>query len=153
MLPLLLLPLLVPSAEPAKADRLADAPKIAARIDGFLARRQATLDELTADSTSVFFGVNVSCARCHDHPLVPDWTQDHYYGMASFFVRTAEAGKGKQKNGEVGEKPVADIQFVTTKGQRRTAKVMFLSGRTLDAAAAQSRREQLVKVALEEKAF
>jgi Protein of unknown function (DUF1549)/Protein of unknown function (DUF1553) len=122
------------------------------RADRFLSRRQNSLEELTADSTSVFFGVNVSCARCHDHPLVSDWTQDHYYGMASFFVRTAEAGKGKNK-GDVGEKAVADIQFVTTKGERRTAKVMFLSGRTLDAAATQGRREQLVKVALEEKAF
>jgi hypothetical protein len=122
------------------------------RADRFLSRRQNSLEELTADSTSVFFGVNVSCARCHDHPLVADWTQDHYYGMASFFARTAEAGKGKAK-GDVGEKPVADIQFVTTKGERRTAKVMFLSGKTLDAAAKQGRREQLVNVALEEKTF
>jgi hypothetical protein len=123
------------------------------RADRFLARRQNSLEELTTDSTSVFFGVNVSCARCHDHPLVADWTQDHYFGMASFFVRTAEAGKGKRNSAEVGEKPVADIQFVTTKGERRTAKVMFLTGRTLDAAATQGRREQLVKVALEEKTF
>jgi hypothetical protein len=123
------------------------------RADRFLARRQNSLEELTADSTSVFFGVNVSCARCHDHPLVADWTQDHYYGMASFFVRTAEAGKGKQRNSEVGEKSVADIQYVTTRGERHTAKVMFLTGRTLDTAAAQSRREQLVKVALEERTY
>ncbi|HKI31244.1 MAG TPA: DUF1549 domain-containing protein [Gemmataceae bacterium] len=122
------------------------------RADRFLSRRQNSLEDLTADSASVFFGVNVSCARCHDHPLVTDWTQDHYYGMASFFARTIEGGKGK-KNGEVGEKPVAEITYVTTKGERRTAKVMFLSGQTLDAAAAQGRREQLVKVALEEKAF
>ncbi|HEX5273413.1 MAG TPA: DUF1549 domain-containing protein [Gemmataceae bacterium] len=121
------------------------------RADRFLVRRQASLEELTADSTSVFFGVNVSCARCHDHPLVPDWTQDHYYGMASFFVRTAEAAKGKKA--DVGEKPVSDIQFVTTKGDRHTAKVMFLTGKTLDAAATQGRREQLVKVALDEKTF
>jgi hypothetical protein len=126
--------------------------KEAKRADRFLSRRQNSLEDLTADSTSVFFGVNVSCARCHNHPLVADWTQDHYYGMASFFARTAEAGKGKNK-GDVGEKPVAEIQFVTTKGERRTAKVMFLTGKTLDPAAAQGRREQLVKVALEEKAF
>ncbi len=122
------------------------------RAERFLAKRQNSLEELTADSTSVFFGVNISCARCHDHPLVADWTQDHYYGMASFFVRTAEAGKGK-RNGDVGEKAVADIQFVTTKGERRTAKVMFLTGRTLDAAATRGRREQLVQVALQQKAF
>jgi hypothetical protein len=121
------------------------------RADRFLVKRQNSLEDLTADSTSVFFGVNVSCARCHNHPLVPDWTQDHYYGMASFFARTAEAGKGKK--GEVGEKPTAEIQFVTTKGERRTAKVMFLTGKTLDPASSVGRREQLVKVALEEKAF
>jgi hypothetical protein len=123
------------------------------RADRFLSRRQKDLDELTNDTARVFFGVNVSCARCHDHPLVADWTQDHYYGMASFFARTAEAAKGKARNAEVGEKPVAEVMFVTTKGERRTAKVMFLSGRTLDAAGQQSRREQLVKVALEEKGF
>jgi hypothetical protein len=122
------------------------------RADRFLSRRQRDLEEMTNDAARVFFGVNVSCARCHDHPLVADWTQDHYYGMASFFVRTAEAGKGK-RNGDVGEKPVAEIAYVTTKGERRTAKVMFLSGRTLDAAVKEGRREQLVKVALEEKGF
>jgi hypothetical protein len=124
------------------------------RADRFLARRQNNLDELTNDTARVFFGVNVSCAKCHDHPLVADWTQDHYYGMASFFARTAEAGKGKKKDGEVGEKPVADIMFVTKGGQRRTAKAMFLSGKVADAPAAnQTRREQLVKLALDEKAF
>jgi hypothetical protein len=123
------------------------------RADRFLSRRQKDLEELTNDTARVFFGVNVSCARCHDHPLVADWTQDHYYGMASFFVRTAEAGKGKPRNADVGEKPTADIMYVTTKGERRTAKVMFLNGRTLDAAGDQGRRQQLVKVALEEKGF
>ncbi len=123
------------------------------RANRFLSRRQRDLEELTNDTARVFFGVNVGCARCHDHPLVADWTQDHYFGMASFFTRTVEAGKGKQ-NGEVGEKPVAEVMFVTRKGERRTAKAMFLSGRVVDATAAkQSRREQLVKVALEEKGF
>jgi hypothetical protein len=123
------------------------------RANRFLSRRQRDLEELTNDTARVFFGVNVGCARCHDHPLVRDWTQDHYYGMASFFVRTAEAGKGKQRNGEVGEKAVAEIAYVTTKGERRTSKLMFLSGRTLDTKSAQSRRQQLVQEALEEKAF
>ena len=28
------------------------------------------LDRLTAEVSSTFFGVNISCAQCHDHPLV-----------------------------------------------------------------------------------
>jgi hypothetical protein len=31
-----------------------------------------------------FLGVRIRCARCHDHPL-DVWTQDDYYGFASFF--------------------------------------------------------------------
>jgi hypothetical protein len=131
------------------------------RADRFLARRLASLDDLTNDTARVFFGVNVSCARCHDHPLAPDWTQDHYYGMASFFNRTtAPLLKGLAS---VGEKSSGDVTFVTTKGERRTAKMMFLSGQVIDEAAPPpdsdkkapkfSRREQLVKVALEERTF
>ncbi len=138
------------------------------RADRFLARRLLNLDDLTNDTARVFFGVNVSCAKCHDHPLVPDWTQDHYYGMASFFVRTHEASKGKPRNKaglDIMEKTDGDVMFVTTKGERRTAKTMFLSSQVLDepapndkkdrkpAAGPVSRREQLVRVALEEKTF
>ncbi|HMF11268.1 MAG TPA: DUF1549 domain-containing protein [Gemmataceae bacterium] len=118
------------------------------RADRFLQKRLQNLDDLTNDTARVFFGVNVSCAKCHDHPLVADWKQDHYYGMASFFNRT----QGK-RGGEVQEKPDGDVQFVTTKGERKTAKVMFLSGRVMEADAKAGRRKQLVSVALEDKQF
>ncbi len=123
----------------------------------FLARRANSLDDLTTDIARVFFGVNISCAKCHDHPLVLDWKQDHYYGMASFLNRTYEGSKGKgARNTEVTEKPASPVQFVTTKGERRTAKAMFLSGRIVeepDKSVAFSPRERLVQVALEEKQF
>jgi hypothetical protein len=45
------------------------------------------------------------------------------------------------------------VQFVTTKGERKTAKVMFLSGRIANEDAKPGRREQLVRIALEEKQF
>jgi hypothetical protein len=118
------------------------------RADRFLTRRIQSLDDLTNDTARAFFGVNVSCAKCHDHPLVPDWKQDHYYGMASFFNRTQG-----QRGGEVKEKADGDVQFVTTKGERKTAKVMFLSGRIAETEAKQSRREKLVQVSLEERHF
>jgi hypothetical protein len=136
----------------------------ARNADKFLARRAKDLDELTNDTARVFFGVNVSCAKCHDHPLVEDWKQDHYFGMASFLVRTHEAAK-KQKRGknlQVGEDPAGEVQYVTTKGERRTAKLMFLSGKVVAVAAKDSKekdkpafspREALVRVGLENKTF
>ncbi len=137
------------------------------RADRFLAKRQTSLDDLTNDTARAFFGVNVSCAKCHNHPLVADWTQDHYYGMASFFARTYEAGKSK-RGGEVAEKAAVEpVVYLTTKGEKRSVRTMFLSGRVPEeivvvpakekkpapAAASAGRREQLVRVALEEKGF
>jgi hypothetical protein len=125
------------------------------RANQFLAKRLNSLDDLTNDTARVFFGVNVSCAKCHDHPLVPDWTQDHYYGMASFFNPTLQGSRGK-RNGLITEKTTDPVSFVTTKGVRRTARVMFLSGHVLSELTKQgpaSRREQLVQVALEDRSF
>ncbi len=121
----------------------------------FLDKRAKTTDVLAADATRVFFGVDISCAKCHDHPLVDDWKQDNFYGMLSFFNRTT-GGKGK-----VGEKNDGEVTFVSG-GAEKTAKMMFLSGRVIDEPKPEdakdkkthfSRREQLVDVALEEKRF
>ena len=36
----------------------------------------------------VFCGVRMLCARCHTHPM-ENWTQEDYYGLASFFNQVA----------------------------------------------------------------
>jgi hypothetical protein len=133
--------------------------------DRFLRKRVRSLDDLTNDTARVFFGVNVSCAKCHDHPLVSDWSQDRYYGMAAFFNPTYEAAKDRGSP-SLGEKATSDVTFTTTAGVRRSARMTFLTGRVVsDAlilATSQApvrssltvqRRAQLVQVALEEKTF
>jgi hypothetical protein len=138
----------------------------------FLSRRIRDLDDMTTDTSRVFFGIEIACAKCHDHPLVTDWTQHHYYGMASFFNRTYEFGKERI----VGEKDTDDVTFVDRAGTQSTARTMFLSGKVIDEPKlvvdpklkdlkerrqkegrylepAFSRRQQLVAVALEEKGF
>jgi hypothetical protein len=92
----------------------------------FLKGRVKDLDRLTTDVSVLFFGVNISCAQCHDHPLVPDWKQDHYYGLKSFFARTYEVGPF------LGERDVALVQFKTTKNVTKTARLMFLTGKVVD---------------------
>lgn len=93
----------------------------------FLRERLTDLDKLTTEVSVVFFGVNVSCARCHDHPLVQDWKQDHFFGMKSFFARTVDVG------GFLGEREVGLVKFQTTKGQNKQAKMMFLTGKAIEA--------------------
>ncbi len=92
----------------------------------FLKLRAKDLDRLTNDVSSIFFGVNISCAQCHDHPLVDDWKQDHFYGLKSFFQRTYENG------GYIGERDYGLVSYLTPKGEQRQGKLMFLSGDVID---------------------
>jgi hypothetical protein len=92
----------------------------------FLKSRVKDLNRLTIDVSSIFFGVNVSCAQCHDHPHVPAWTQDHFYGMKSFLARTFDNG------GFLAEKDFGSVKYIPNKGQEKVAPVMFLTGKKLD---------------------
>jgi hypothetical protein len=93
----------------------------------FIKSRARDLDDLTNDTSSLFFGVSINCAKCHDHPLVDDWTQDHYFGMASFFNRTYLT-----KKRFLGERDSGGVRFKTTEGVDKDAKLMFLTGVVLE---------------------
>jgi hypothetical protein len=95
-------------------------------VGEYLKPKLGDTDKLTNDVSVAFFGVNVSCAQCHDHPNVKDWTQDHFYGMKSFLARTYDAG------GVIAERPSGLVKFKPTKGPERQAKLMFLTGATVD---------------------
>ena len=94
--------------------------------DQFLKSRVKDLDRLANDTSVIFFGVNVSCAQCHDHPLVSEWTQSHFFGMKSFFSRTYENGDF------LGERDYGLVKFQTTSGEEKVAPLMFLTGKVLE---------------------
>jgi hypothetical protein len=92
----------------------------------FLRLRINDLDKLTNDVSVTFFGVNISCAQCHDHPRVRDWKQDHFFGMKAFFSRTFDNG------GFLAERDYGSVKFRTTEGKERLASLMFLTGTKVD---------------------
>lgn len=96
----------------------------------FIRGRVTDADRLTNDVSVAFFGVNVSCAQCHNHPHVEAWTQDHFYGMKAFLARTFDNG------GFLGERGYGVIKYKPTKGPERTAKMMFLTGAIVEDATA-----------------
>ena len=55
-------------------------PAIRFFIDG--GRADAHL--LTQDVARIFLGVNWQCAQCHNHPIVDDYKQAHYFGLYAF---------------------------------------------------------------------
>ncbi len=49
-------------------------------------RQVATLEDRVDDTSQLFLGIRIQCARCHHHPF-EKWSQDDYYGFASVFAR------------------------------------------------------------------
>jgi hypothetical protein len=56
-----------------------------------------TPEDLAETTAQIFLGVRLQCAKCHHHPFEV-WSQEDYYGLASFFTRvrrkdTKEGGR------------------------------------------------------------
>ena len=97
-------------------------------------------DDLTTATMRFFLGTQLQCAKCHDHPF-EDWTQQDYYGMTGFFVRTfvveADGATEHIKKFFVGEKSTGEVSFTVvpkdakpgTKGE--SVKPRFLGGAEL----------------------
>ena len=98
----------------------------APEADHFIKSRIGDIDKLANDTSVLFFGVNISCAKCHDHPLVEQWKQSHFFGMKSFFSRTFANGDF------LSERDYGAVQFKTTAGETKTAQLMFLSGKVVE---------------------
>lgn len=100
---------------------------LASRLNG--GDRAAQIDSMTTAVASSFFGVQLQCAKCHDHPQVDEWKQAHYYGLAAFLGRTQLA---RYKDSPVlAEKAEGEVKFVTGKHEERTAALMFLDSRVI----------------------
>jgi len=104
----------------------------------------------SADGTSravasLFMGVQLHCARCHDDPY-RDWSQREHWGLAAFFGRSQgdfnkiEVGKGASK--KPGEISIPGSAF---KNSGQTVKAAFLRGATYEVKGADDLRPAFAK--------
>jgi hypothetical protein len=130
----------------------------------FLLDRDADPNVETRDISRLLLGMNLQCCQCHDHPLVQDYKQEHYYGIYAFLNRSflfTEKAKGavlaEKAEGEVTFQSVFDPAKVTkSTGSRMpfgkpVVEVKFEKGKEYEVAPANgvrpvpkySRRSQL----------
>jgi hypothetical protein len=93
-------------------------------------------EDATEAITQKFLGIQLQCARCHDHPF-EDWKQTDFYGFAGFLSRLRVVGVGtvdKQKAYAIGEMNTGDVLFTgpvteQKRGQKgEPVKPKFLGG-------------------------
>lgn len=80
----------------------------------FLLARDAEPNLATRDIARVFFGRDLQCCQCHDHPLVDDFYQAEYYGIYALVSRTYVFVDKKDKDKQyLAEKAEGDPTFVS----------------------------------------
>jgi hypothetical protein len=96
--------------------------------------------ELTAQR---FMGLRMRCAQCHDHPF-DVWTQDAYYGLASFFAKVQRGGMGgpgaMMGRDKVTINPKGEVVHLRTK---KPVEPRLLDGKTVKVPPADDPRKAL----------
>lgn len=77
----------------------------------FVLERGAEPDLLTRDIGRIFLGRDLQCAQCHDHPLIEDYKQAHYYGIRAFLDRTSLFTDPKTNAVMLAEKAEGETTF------------------------------------------
>jgi hypothetical protein len=90
----------------------------------FALDRASDPNVLTRDVGRIFFGRDMQCAQCHDHPLVDDYLQSDYHGLLAFIapgytlVRTVNGAQATIQAEKAGNDLTFQSVFVGT--PRRT---------------------------------
>jgi predicted nucleic acid-binding Zn-ribbon protein len=77
----------------------------------FLLDRDAEPHSSSRDVGRMFFGMDLQCAQCHDHPLVDHYLQSDYYGLFAFLNRTEVFTDAGQKKSFLSEKAHGDASY------------------------------------------
>jgi hypothetical protein len=112
----------------------------------FMLDREVSPDALTRDVGRAFFGIDLECAQCHDHPRIDDYVQRDYYGLYAFVNRLYLFQPDGKKPAVVAEKGEGDVSFksVFTKAEGN-ARPRLPDGGTMDEPAFAKGEEYLVK--------
>lgn len=97
----------------------------------FFLERNLDPTQVTRDISRLFLGKNLQCAQCHDHPLVDDYKQEHYFGIQAFFHRAYLYPNAQAATAVIAEKAEGEVSFMSvfdkSKAQKTTApKVLSL---------------------------
>lgn len=86
----------------------------------FYLARGSEPNRIARDVGRVFFGVDLQCAQCHDHPLVDDYHQSDYHGLLAYFA------PGQELKVKEGDKDV--VYYAELAGSDVKFESVFISG-------------------------
>lgn len=95
----------------------------------FLYERRNDFQAIAEAVAPIVYGTKIDCAQCHDHPLVRQIKQAHYWGLVAAFNR----GKNVEGGNAVGESAIGGfINFTNLKKESQPADILLLTGRKVE---------------------
>ncbi|MBC8325598.1 MAG: DUF1549 domain-containing protein [Verrucomicrobia subdivision 3 bacterium] len=77
----------------------------------FILDREAEPNLVTRDLARKFFGMDLQCAQCHDHPNIDDYYQRDYFGIYAFVSRSFVFRPDAQKPAVLAERATGEAKF------------------------------------------
>jgi len=112
----------------------------------FLMDRGVEVNLMTREVGRMFFGMDLQCAQCHNHPLIDDYRQEEYYGIYAFLNRTYLFKPDKKKPGVLAEKPTGNVSFKSVfTGDSSSTRPRLPGDRQIDEPAIKAGEEYKVK--------
>jgi hypothetical protein len=111
-------------------------------------KEERDLSALVDDTAQVFLGQRLACANCHHHPF-EKWSQDDYWGMASFYGRVARKnvpipGSPNNRGDQLLRLYIKRDGSATNKRTGKPAAIKALDAPILDVTSGEDPRNQLV---------
>jgi hypothetical protein len=91
----------------------------------FLYERKNKHQDIAEAISPGFFGVQIQCAQCHDHPMADEIEQRHYWGLVAFYNR----GKNVKTDAgpRIGESAIGGFaKFTDLSGMANDSQLTFL---------------------------
>ena len=95
----------------SEGDKNASTAKVPYAAAKFIMDRDMEVNLVTRDISRKFFGMDLQCAQCHDHPTIDDFYQRDYYGIYAFLSRSYIFQPDKKKPALLAEKPTGEVGF------------------------------------------
>jgi len=95
----------------------------------FLYERRDDYQAIAEAIAPVVYGTKINCAQCHDHPLVREIKQAHYWGLVAAYNR----GKNVEGGTNIGESAIGGfVNFTNLKKESSAAVLTLLTGVTIN---------------------
>jgi mono/diheme cytochrome c family protein len=95
----------------------------------FLYDRRDDHQQIAEAVAPVVYGTRIDCAQCHDHPLVREIKQAHYWGLVAAFNRSKNVPDGT----EVEESAIGGfVNFTNLEKESQPAKVAMITGQIVE---------------------